>query len=388
MIIQSKRIYMEGSFIKAAIEIKDKKIHRFHSYGSVVPDVDYGDKRIVPGFIDIHCHGAYGWDTNEASPEGLRRWARLLPKEGVTGFCPTTVTQEKEVLIPALDNVRAVKKAFTPGKDGADILGIHFEGPYINPKFGGAQPGQAIRLPSALEFEEYRRASGDNIKIITLASEMDKDHQLIGYCARSNIRVSLGHTGATYEEAVLAAANGAVSVTHTFNAQTPFLHRENGVAGAALRLKDLYSEIICDGIHSTPETLHIFFASKDRSKAIMVTDSLLCKGCNTDAASLENVYLFGGNPIKLMEDGLPHLADHPDHPLAGSVLFMNQGLKNLVEKAMVPFDSALNSCTINPASMLGLNDHIGKLNAGYDADIVVLNDDYSVYKTYCKGVLY
>ena len=380
MIIQSKRVYVEGSFIQAALEIKNKKILRFYRYDSIVPDVDYGDRRLVPGFIDIHCHGAYGWDTNDAGPDGLMNWARRLPDEGVTSFCPTTVTQTKDVLVRALANVRAVKETYAAGRDGADILGVHLEGPFINPDYRGSQPAEAISSPDIREFEDYQQAGGGQIRIVTLAPEMDADHKLIRYLREHNVRVSIGHTGADYEEAVMAAADGAVSITHVYNAQTPFWHRDNGVTGAALRLTDMYSEIIADCIHSTPEALHIFYANKSRNKAIMITDSLLCKGCD---AGVE--YLFGGNRIKIMGDGVPHLADRPEGSIAGSVLYMNQGLRNLVEKAMIPFDTAINSCTVNPASLLGLDDHLGKLKAGYDADIVVLEDDYSVLETYCKG---
>ena len=381
MIIQSSRVYVAGSFMKAALELEDGRIIRVLPFGTAEPDIDYGNRRIVPGFIDVHCHGAYGWDTNDATPEGLRAWARGIPAEGVTGFLATTVTQMKPVLMNAVSNVAAVMKTHQPGRDGASILGIHFEGPYLNIRHKGAQPPEAIVPPSVEEFTEYQKAAGGNIRLITIATENDPDFALTRYCASTGVRVSIGHTDADYEGVMLAAANGAVSITHTYNAQTPFKHRDNGVVGAALRLRNLYSEIICDCAHSTPEALNIFFTCKGRDKAIMISDALMCKGFKPG-----DKFIFGGHEVEIWEDGCAHLTDIPEHSIAGSTMHTNDGLRNLVERAGVPFDAAINSCTLNPAALLGLDDHLGKLAAGYDADIVVLNDDYSVEETFCKGV--
>ncbi|MBR2675540.1 MAG: N-acetylglucosamine-6-phosphate deacetylase [Solobacterium sp.] len=381
MIIQSTRVYVAGSFMKAAIRMDDNTITEILEYGSVPADMDYGDLRIVPGFIDIHCHGAYGWDTNDATPDGLKTWAKEIVKEGVTSFLATTVTQMKPVLLKAVENVAQVMEHQKIGTDGAEILGIHFEGPYLNPKHKGAQPPEAIVPPSVAEFQEYQIAAKGTIRVITLAPELDEDFALTRYCHDTGVRVSVGHTDATYEQVMLAAANGAVSITHTYNAQTPLKHRENGVVGAAFRLRNLYSEIICDCAHSTPEALNIFFTNKGRDKAIMISDALMCKGFKVG-----DKFIFGGHEVEIWPDGCAHLTDIPEHSIAGSTMHTNDGLRNLVEKAMVPFDAALNSCTINPAAMLGVDDHLGKICAGYDADLVVLNDDYSVRQTFCKGI--
>lgn len=381
MIIQSTRVYVAGSFMKASVEFENGVISRIRPYGSVPADIDYGDRRIVPGFIDVHCHGAYGWDTNDATPEGLKAWAKGIPSEGVTGFLATTVTQMKPVLMNAVANVAAVRKEHRAGIDGADILGIHFEGPYLNIKHKGAQPPEAIVPPSVEEFKEYQAAAEGNIRLITIAPENDPEFALTRYCASNGVRVSIGHTDADYETAMLAAANGAVSITHTYNAQTPFRHRDNGVVGAALRLRNLYSEVICDCAHSTPEALNIFFTCKGADKAVMISDALMCKGFKPG-----DKFIFGGHEVEIWEDGCAHLTDIPEHSIAGSTMHTNEGLRNLVERAGIPFDTAINSCTINPASLLGLDDHIGRIMTGYDADIVVLNDDYSVKQTFCKGI--
>ncbi len=379
MLIQSKRVWVAGDFIPAEIELENGKIKKIDSYNAKAADVDYGDKRIVPGFLDIHCHGAYGYDTNYAEEEGLRKWAKNITHEGVTGFMSTTITESRPVLDKAVRNVAKVKKAFQPGKDGADILGIHFEGPYLDMTYKGAQPPEAIVPPSVEEFKAYQEAAEGLIKIITLAPEHDPDLALTRYASENGVIVSIGHSGATFEEALLAVANGAKSITHTYNGQSPFNHRQNGVTGAALRLHDLYSEIICDCNHSTPEALHIFFTCKGRDHGIMISDALMAKGFKPGDS-----FPFGGHEIEIYPDGSAHLKE--SGKLAGSTMRICDGIRNLVERAGVPFDIALNAATINPASLLGLNDHIGKLCAGYDADIVVLEESYDVAQTYCKGV--
>lgn len=376
MLIQSERIYVGGDFIPAQIEMNNKKITAIYPYGEKEVDLDYGNKRIVPGFIDIHCHGAYGFDTNYADPEGLRNWKKNIVAEGVTSFLATTITELNPVLTKAVKNVAAVKKE--ENLPGADILGIHFEGPYLDMKYKGAQPPEAIVKASVEEFKEYQTAANGLIKYITLAPEHDDNFALTHYCAETGVVVSMGHSAATFEEASLAVANGATSITHTFNGQSPFNHRANGLVGTALRLRDIYSEVICDCNHSTPEALNIFFHCKGKDHGIMVSDGLMCKGFKAGEK-----FMFGGHEIIIYEDGSAHLTETKS--LAGSTMKANEGLYNLVERAQVPFDAALNSCTINPATCLGLQDRLGKIAYAYDADIVVLNDDYTVEQTFCKG---
>lgn len=379
MLIQSTHVWICGDFIPAEIEINDGKITEIYPINTKPADKDYGDLRIVPGFIDIHCHGAYGYDTNYAEPEGLKKWAKGIVHEGVTGFMSTTITELKPVLMKAVKNVAAVKKDFEAGRDGADILGIHFEGPYLDMKYKGAQPPEAIVPPSVDEFKEYQEAANGLIKIITLAPEHDPDYALTRYCSENGVVVSIGHSGATFQEAILAVANGAKSITHTYNGQSPFNHRANGVTGAALRLHDLYSEVICDCNHSTPEALNIFFREKDSTKAIMISDALMCKGYPVGTK-----FEFGGQGIVIYPDGSAHLIKEGN--LAGSTMKTNEGLRNLVERALVPFDKALNSCTCNPAALLHMDDHLGYIKVGYDASITILNDDYSVASCFVEGI--
>jgi N-acetylglucosamine-6-phosphate deacetylase len=374
MIIQSKRVWVLGRFIEAQIEIVDGKIKNVMAYGAKEVDKDYGDKRIVPGFIDVHTHGAYGWDTNDATPEGLRTWMKNIPEEGVTAICPTTITQTEEVLTAAVKNVA---KVVEEGYEGAEILGIHFEGPYLNLKNKGAQPPQYIVTPTVEQFKEYQKAANGLIKIITMATEMDPDFALTRYCAQNGVNVSIGHSGATFKDAVLAVANGANGMTHVYNGMNGLHHREPSLVGAAMRLKDVYGEIICDGNHVDWAAVYALIASKGREYCIMIDDALCAKGC------APGNYFLGGNAIEIRENGSAYLQG--TNTLAGGTLRFSKGLQNLIEKALIPVDWAINMATINPARYLGVDDRKGKICAGYDADLVVLDRDYEVVQVYAMG---
>ncbi len=375
MIIQSKRIWIAGQFIAAQLEIQEGKILRVLPYGSRQADEDCGNDRIVPGFIDIHTHGAYNFDTNDGEPEGLRERMRRIPEEGVTSILPTTVTQMPDVLEKAVANVAAVARE---GYEGAEMLGIHFEGPYLDMEYKGAQPPEAIAKATVEQFKRYQEAAEGMIKYITLAPEHDADFALTRYCSQNGVVVSMGHSSATYEQALLGIANGATSMTHVYNGMTPYHHRKPGLVGTALRVRDIYGEVICDGCHSHLAALNNFFTAKGRDYSIMISDSLRAKHCPPGGA-----YQLGGHDIEIGEDGLARLKG--TETIAGSTLFLNRGLKILVEDAMVPFDTALNSCTINPARCLGVDDRKGRIAAGLDADLVRLADDYGVLQTWCRG---
>ena len=376
MIIQSKKVWIADQFTPAQLELEDGIIKEIYPYNGKEVTKDYGDLRILPGFIDIHCHGAYGFDTNDANPEGLRKWAKGIVDEGVTSFLATTLTQSEEVLTNAVSNVA---KVVEEGYEGAEILGIHFEGPYLNKAHKGAQPEEYCVKPNIEQFKRYQKAAHGLIKYITMAVENDEDFTLTKYCSQNNVVVSIGHSNATYEQAVQAYAHGARSMTHVYNAMTPFTHRANGLVGGALRIRNMYGEIICDGNHSTLAALNNFFTSKGPDYSVMITDSLMCKGFPVGTK-----FDFGGQEVVIYPDGSAHLVEAGN--LAGSTLNVNKGLKILIEDALVPVNYAINACTSNPARCLHVDDRKGTIGVGYDADLVVLDRDYEVVQTYCKGV--
>lgn len=376
MIIQSKKVWIADQFTPSQLELEDGIIKEIYPYNEKEVTKDYGDLRILPGFIDIHCHGAYGFDTNDANPEGLRKWAKGIVDEGVTSFLATTLTQSEEVLTNAVSNVA---KVVEEGYEGAEILGIHFEGPYLNKAHKGAQPEEYCVKPNIEQFKRYQKAAHGLIKYITMAVENDEDYALTKYCSQNNVVVSIGHSNATYEQAVQAYAHGARSMTHVYNAMTPFTHRANGLVGGALRIRNMYGEMICDGNHSTLAALNNFFTSKGPDYSIMITDSLMCKGFPVGTK-----FDFGGQEVVIYPDGSAHLVEAGN--LAGSTLNVNKGLKILIEDALVPVNYAINACTSNPARCLHVDDRKGTIGVGYDADLVVLDRDYEVVQTYCKGI--
>lgn len=376
MILQSKRVWVLNDWLEAQIEVCGRKIARILPYGTEKADVDHGDLRIVPGFIDVHTHGAFDFDTNDAEEEGLRNWAKGIVREGVTGFLPTTITQSEEVLTAALKNVAKVVRA--GDTEGAQILGIHFEGPYLDQTFKGAQPEQYCVKPDVEQFARYWEASEGLIRIVTMACEHDEGYALTKYLTERGVVVSLGHSSATYEQAAAAFANGASSVTHVYNGMAPFHHREPGIVGASFRFRNVFGEIICDGRHSTWAALNDFFTAKGPDHGVLITDSLKVKGLPAGTRTL-----FGGNMIELYEDGSAHLIGAGN--LAGSTLRVNEGLRNLVERAGVPWQTAINACTLNPAGLIGMAASKGSIQAGKDADLVILRDDYAVEAVYVSG---
>jgi len=373
MIIQSTRVWINKMFTKAQIEVEGETIVSILPYGLKPVDRDYGNLRIIPGMIDIHTHGGYGYDTNDAGSEGLQMWAKKLVKEGVTTFLPTTVTQSHEVLSEAAANVA---KYMEEKHEGAQVYGLHFEGPFINKKNKGAQPEQFCRIPDVKEFREFQDAAKGNIKLMTIAPELDEDFALTHYCAQNGVVISIGHSGATYDEVMLAAANGAKSVTHVYNGQTGLHHREPGVVGGVMRNHDLYGEIITDGNHVTFPAIYDYAIQKGY-KAIMISDSLRCKGM------AQGVYDLGGQSVEIRANGSCYLVG--TNTLAGSTLKLNEGLKNLIEEVQLPLDMAVSMSSSNAAELLGIADKKGYIAANHDADFVVLNDDYTVKETYVLG---
>ena len=376
MLIQSKRVFIDDEFVAKQLEIKDGKITNIYPYNQEKVDKDYGNERIVPGFIDVHCHGYGGYDTNDATEDGLKNWLKNITSQGVTGLCPTTITQSKQVLTNAVKNVA---KVYAQNPEGAEILGIHLEGPYISKEYKGAQPEEYIVKSNVEEFKEYQEAANNLIQIITVAPEEDENHKLIKYCVENNINVSLGHAAASYEESISAIEDGARCFTHTYNGMSRFSHRDNNMVGAALG-SDIFAECICDSHHSTLNSLRIFFRCKGKN-GIMVSDGLMTRGLPVGTKMM-----FGGQEIEMRDDDTCRLTSTGN--FAGSILRINNGLKILVEDAKVPFVIALSSCTSAPARYLKIDDHKGYLKQGYDADIVVLNDNYDVLATYCRGNLY
>jgi N-acetylglucosamine-6-phosphate deacetylase len=364
---------------------------------------------IVPGFIDVHVHGVDGVDALDTRPSGdaIAEIAARLPRYGVTAFCPTTVACGPQALRVVLDQVRAAREA--PPARSARVLPAHLESNFINPEYNGAQPAACLRSPrAALDgrageagragqpgrdegsaslsgerdftaadiLAEIERAAPD-VGIVTLASELDGGLDLIRWLAARGHRVSLGHSGATYEEALAGIAAGARHATHLFNRMPPLGHRAPGLAGAILQTDEVAAEIICDGAHVHPALIRTAIAGKRPSRIFAITDGTAVSGTPIGTRAM-----LGGQPIVAGE----HTALLPDGTIAGSVLTMDRAFQTLLGAVGLSLVDAATICATTPARELGLVGH-GILAPEAVADIVVLDANYSVVQTYIGGQL-
>ena len=372
MRIQSTRVWLNEQFVPAQLVIEEGKITAIDSYDSQTADIDYNDKKILPGLIDIHCHGFNGLDCNYATREGLINWIEYLPKDGVTCFLATTSTAPEKNLLESYSLISDVMKE---NHRGAKIMGIHVEGPQISHEFKGAHNPYLIQKPDVEQFKRYQKAADGNIRMICIAPEKDDDHALTKYCVAHGVKVTMGHTGAKFDECASAIKDGADCFTHTFNGMLGLHHREPGTAGAAMYFEDIYAELICDGVHVHPAVAHVLGRVKGKDRLIAITDSVSIKGLKP------GFYHMKGRDVTVGEDGCGRL---PNGRLAGSSNRMNIMLKNLIEMMDLPEVTAINAATINPARRAGFENK-GLIQVGYDADLCVLNDDYSVAQTWVNG---
>ncbi|MBA4537555.1 N-acetylglucosamine-6-phosphate deacetylase [Bacillus aquiflavi] len=329
---------------------------------------------IVPGFIDIHIHGAGGADTMDATTTALETMVNVLPQEGTTSLLATTITQEAQQIERALKNVaNFVKNNNAPGK--AEILGIHLEGPFISEKRAGAQPKEYI-LPASIElFKRWQTIANHLIKLVTIAPEKPEALKLIRYLSETNVIASIGHSDAMYDEMVKAVNAGAKQVTHLFNGMRELHHREPGVAGSALLFHELMAEMIVDGIHIHPEMVKLAINAKGTKGTILITDSMRAKclknGC----------YDLGGQKVNV-SDGKAVLADGT---LAGSILKMKDAIRNIISFTGISLLDAVQLASVNPAKQLGVFHRKGTISTGKDADLVVLDQNLEVIMTICRG---
>lgn len=331
------------------------------------------DAVVLPGFIDEHIHGAGGCDAMDGTQDSLRTIADTLAREGTTGFLATTMTQSPEAIGRALDAVRRYRGQ--ERREGARLLGVHLEGPFIAAAYKGAQPLEYVAPPCVSAFERYNEASGNCIKIVTLAPEIGGARELIAHLAAKHIVPSIGHTGARQADIAQAIGAGAKNVTHTFNAQSPLHHRDIGTVGSALLYDALNCELIADGIHVSVPAMQLLYKNKPAGKITLITDAMRAKGCGDGESEL------GGQTV-IVKDGEARLRDGT---LAGSVLLMNRAVRNLVEKAGIPLPQAVDCATIVPAATLGIDGVTGSIEKGKYADFAVLDAEYEVLYTIRGG---
>lgn len=371
--LKNVKVYIKNvGIVKTNIGIENGRIAYIGNEENIEPIFET-DGIVVPGFIDEHIHGAGGADAMDGTVEALQTISEFLAKEGTTGFLATTMTQSPENITNAL---KAVKKVREKGEyKGAEVLGVHLEGPFISPKHVGAQPLEYVATPDAELFDKYNEASGNSIKIVTLAPEVEGGLGLVKHLSNIGVVASVGHTGGKYADVVNAVAAGATNVTHTYNAQTGLHHREAGVVGAAMLLDELNCEMICDTIHVSVPAIKLVIKNKPHDKYTLITDAMRAKGMPDGKSELGGQEVFVNNGEARLADGT----------LAGSVLKMNVAVKNLVEKAGVPFTDAIDFATYNPAKNIGVLNERGTIEVGKRADLTVLNSDFEVLYTLVNG---
>ncbi|MCD6450110.1 MAG: N-acetylglucosamine-6-phosphate deacetylase [Thermotogaceae bacterium] len=330
---------------------------------------------IIPGFVDTHIHGCCGYDTNDGSIESLLEMSKELVKYGVTSFIPTAVTASKEELIKVAKAVAEAMKVQKEELNGARILGLHLEGPYINVEKKGAQNPEYIRKPDFDEFMEIWEAAEGNILEITVAPEVEGAREFISKVTEMGVVVQLGHTNATYEEAKSGIYSGALKATHLFNGMRSFHHREAGVVGACLESQQVFVEMICDLVHLSEPVIRLVYNLVGRERMILISDAISATGLE------DGEYILGGLEV-VVKDGVCRLKSGA---LAGSTLTLDKAVRNLV-KIGIPFKDAIYMATQTPVKPLGMG-FIGCIKPGCKADFVVLDKDLKVKEVYIEGKL-
>ena len=335
--------------------------------------IDASGYHIAPGLIDLHIHGGVGQMFELADEKGYAAIASLLAKKGITGFLATLSAMPHDTTLSAIETAMEFRRDNT----GAQMLGIHMEGPYLSPEAAGAQLVPAMRSPSAEEFAEYKKAAGELLKIMTLAPELDGALEFISLLRQHGVVAAVGHSNATFDQIRDAVQAGLTHVAHTFNAMRGLHHREPGVVGAALVMDALTTELICDGHHVHPATLDVVLRCKPHDKIVFISDSVAALGLP------EGDHDFLGIPV-LVKDGAVRLKNSDN--LAGSVLTLNVAIKNVFEwYGTIPLREIFSMASLNPARVIGIDGSKGQIAVGKDADIILMDEHFDIALTMVAG---
>lgn len=372
MILQSTKVWLDQAFRPAQLELDGGKIIAIHSHGTRPVTLELNDLWVMPGFFDIHTHGYRGLNANRATREGLITWQKALLAEGVTSFLVTTSTALMEDLVPSMALIAEVMEEST---EGATIRGIHHEGTFLNTTHKGAQKAEWLITPNRETFDALFSSARGKINLMSMAIEEDHELDLVRYAQSKGVIISIGHSGANIDLIRKSIPYGVKSFTHTFNGMAGLHHRDVGTAGAALRLHELYAELIGDGVHVHPDVAHILAHAKGPDKLILVTDAVAIKGLEP------GIYTFFDRRVTVLPDGCGRLEDGR---LAGSSNTMNGMMKTCLYQAEIDLTTLINAATINPATMMGMTD-IGRLAVGCRADVVVTDSNFDVRYTVKGG---
>lgn len=371
-VIINGNIILENNIVEKKVLVFDDKIKDIREelgldYSIFDEVIDANGAFVSPGFIDIHIHGNGGCDTMDGTIDAISTISSSITKNGVTSFLPTTCTMSDEKIQSVLHTIKLAMKDNMPG---ATVLGAHLEGPFINKSCKGAQNEKYILLPDFKLIENHL----DVVKIISYAPEKDYNFEFAKKVKNSNIILSIGHTMSSYEKAIEAINEGVSHVTHTFNAMTPLKHREPGVVGAAFTT-DVNCEIIADMIHIHPALFQFIINVKGVDHTLLITDSM--KAGNID----KGTYDLGGLKV-IVDDNSARLENGT---LAGSILKMNDAIKNVYENTNLSLPEVVKMATLNQAKELKLDKYIGSISEGKKADIIIFDDNFEINKTFVNG---
>jgi len=334
---------------------------------------DFPGATLAPAFFDVHIHGAAGHDVMEATPQALTTMGRLLASHGTGSYLATTVTAPLDSTLRSLEGLGKLI-AHPPGEGMAWPIGIHLEGPFLSHAKRGVHPPELLLAPDIRVFDRLYEAAEGHVRLMTLAPELPGALELAAHATAHGVRVSLGHSNATAAETRAGIAAGAVSATHTFNAMRPLDHREPGILGVVLTTDSLFAELICDGIHTAPEMVKIWWRSKGPERALLVTDAMSAAGMPDGEYSLAGLKIQVAN-------GRASFGE----VLAGSVLTLDRALTNFLAFAGASLQDGLRLLTANPAAMTGFADMTGALAVGRAANLVAVDGAGRLLASFVNG---
>lgn len=375
-----KAITPKGEIADAAILFRDGEIEMVGPRAAVelpagAEEVRASESTAIPGFVDVHIHGAGGRDVMEADETALSTITGRLAAFGTTSLLATTVTASADETVRAVEGIaKYISGQYQTNDARAEILGIHFEGPFLSKARRGVHPAEWLQPPSAELLQRFLHAAAGNARILTIAPELLGAMPCIDAARSLGMVVSIGHTDATYEQARAAVAHGAHHATHVYNAMRPFTHRDPGVIGAVLTAPEVTAELIADGIHVDEIAMKVLLQAKGAQGVVLISDGISATGMP------DGKYMLGGLEVTVSGG----VCRNAEGRLAGSTLTLDRALRNIV-KLGIPLSDAVRMLTLNPATLLGIEFKKGALRTGADADIVLLNEGHEIERVWARG---
>jgi N-acetylglucosamine-6-phosphate deacetylase len=339
-------------------------------------EISASGQTAIPGFIDVHIHGAGGHDVMEGTAEAMSTVAKTLARHGTTSFVATTVTASPDDTCRSVEGIaHFITQQFESLQTKAEVLGIHYEGPFINKARRGVHPAEWVQLPSAELLQRLLQAAAGKARILTIAPELLGAVPCMHAARDAGVVVAMGHTDATYEQARAGIAHGARHAVHVYNAMRPFSHRDSGVIGAVLTSPEVTAELIADGVHVEEAAMRLLLQAKGSGSVILISDGLSATGMP------DGKYMLGNFEVTVSGG----VCRNAEGKLAGSTLTLDRALRNVIALG-VPFPDAVRMLTANPAKLLGIEFKKGALRTGADADIVLLDENLQISNVWTRGL--